>query len=132
MRGSDHWIVDGNNVFGARPDGWWRDRADAAARLAAEVDLWQRKMGHQVTLVFDGPGRADLTDLSREGFTIRFAGDAGHAGRDAADHLIVELVAEAFVDPELTVVTSDAGLVARLPPGITIVGAGSFRRQLDA
>jgi len=21
------WIVDGDNVMGARPDGWWRDRA---------------------------------------------------------------------------------------------------------
>jgi hypothetical protein len=21
------WVVDGNNVMGSRPDGWWRDRA---------------------------------------------------------------------------------------------------------
>ncbi|MCO5991925.1 PIN domain-containing protein [Actinoallomurus rhizosphaericola] len=26
-------IVDGANVVGATPDGWWRDRAGAAARL---------------------------------------------------------------------------------------------------
>ena len=26
-------VVDGANVVGARPDGWWRDRAGAAARL---------------------------------------------------------------------------------------------------
>ncbi|HXW47438.1 MAG TPA: NUDIX domain-containing protein, partial [Streptosporangiaceae bacterium] len=26
-------IVDGANVVGSRPDGWWRDRAAAAARL---------------------------------------------------------------------------------------------------
>ena len=26
-------IVDGNNVIGSRPDGWWRDRAGAARRL---------------------------------------------------------------------------------------------------
>ncbi|TDC70074.1 hypothetical protein E1193_30120, partial [Micromonospora sp. KC606] len=26
-------IVDGANVVGSRPDGWWRDRAGAAARL---------------------------------------------------------------------------------------------------
>ncbi|MCL2429396.1 MAG: hypothetical protein FWD12_09205 [Alphaproteobacteria bacterium] len=30
-------IVDVANVMGARPDGWWRDRAGAAARLAASV-----------------------------------------------------------------------------------------------
>ncbi|WP_089157849.1 hypothetical protein [Micromonospora sp. NBS 11-29] len=26
-------VVDGANVVGSRPDGWWRDRAGAAARL---------------------------------------------------------------------------------------------------
>jgi len=30
-------IVDGANVVGSRPDGWWRDRAGAAARLAGEL-----------------------------------------------------------------------------------------------
>jgi 8-oxo-dGTP diphosphatase len=30
-------IVDGANVMGSRPDGWWRDRAGAAARLRAEL-----------------------------------------------------------------------------------------------
>jgi 8-oxo-dGTP diphosphatase len=29
--------VDVANVMGARPDGWWRDRAGAAVRLHAEV-----------------------------------------------------------------------------------------------
>jgi hypothetical protein len=26
-------VVDGNNVMGSRPDGWWKDRAGAARRL---------------------------------------------------------------------------------------------------
>jgi 8-oxo-dGTP diphosphatase len=30
-------IVDGANVVGSRPDGWWRDRAGAAVRLAGEL-----------------------------------------------------------------------------------------------
>lgn len=30
-------IVDGANVVGSRPDGWWRDRAGAAARLRDEL-----------------------------------------------------------------------------------------------
>jgi hypothetical protein len=51
------WIVDGNNVMGARPDGWWRDRAAAAARLAAQVDAFARGVGHPVVLVFDGRPR---------------------------------------------------------------------------
>jgi len=30
-------VVDAANVMGARPDGWWRDRAGAAVRLHAEL-----------------------------------------------------------------------------------------------
>ena len=30
-------IVDGANVVGSRPDGWWRDRAGAATRLRDEL-----------------------------------------------------------------------------------------------
>jgi len=30
-------IVDAANVMGSRPDGWWRDRAGAAARLRGEL-----------------------------------------------------------------------------------------------
>jgi 8-oxo-dGTP diphosphatase len=33
----DTIVVDVANVMGARPDGWWRDRAGAAVRLHAEV-----------------------------------------------------------------------------------------------
>ncbi|GAA2551342.1 hypothetical protein [Pseudonocardia hydrocarbonoxydans] len=32
-----HVIVDGANVVGSRPDGWWRDRPGAAERLAARL-----------------------------------------------------------------------------------------------
>ncbi|MGD8166828.1 NUDIX hydrolase [Herbiconiux sp. P16] len=31
-------VVDAANVVGSRPDGWWKDRAGAAARLLARVD----------------------------------------------------------------------------------------------
>ncbi len=32
------FIVDGANVMGSRPDGWWRDRAGAARRLRDQLD----------------------------------------------------------------------------------------------
>jgi hypothetical protein len=32
-----HVVVDGANVVGSRPDGWWRDRPGAAERLAARL-----------------------------------------------------------------------------------------------
>ncbi len=31
------WIVDGANVVGSRPDGWWHDRPGAAGRLYARL-----------------------------------------------------------------------------------------------
>jgi hypothetical protein len=31
-------VVDAANVMGSRPDGWWRDRAGAAARLYADLE----------------------------------------------------------------------------------------------
>ena len=38
---AERLIVDGMNVLGSRPDGWWRDRAAAmermTRRLAAQV-----------------------------------------------------------------------------------------------
>lgn len=30
-------VVDGANVMGSRPNGWWRDRSGAAARLHADL-----------------------------------------------------------------------------------------------
>ena len=32
-----HVVVDAANVVGSRPDGWWRDRAGAARRLAGRI-----------------------------------------------------------------------------------------------
>ena len=123
------WIVDGNNLMGARADGWWRDRAAAAGRLADELDRWQRAHGDPVIVVFDGPAIVDLTGRSRPGFTVRCSGSRAP---DAADDVIVELVDSLYVDPDLGVVTSDAGLVARLPPGVHVEGAGRFLRRLHA
>jgi 8-oxo-dGTP diphosphatase len=40
MRISEHpatIVVDVANVMGARPDGWWRDRAGAAVRLHTQI-----------------------------------------------------------------------------------------------
>ena len=47
-------FVDGNNVMGSRPDGWWRDRAGAARRLVAEIIPLALRHGGAWTIVFDG------------------------------------------------------------------------------
>ncbi len=47
-------FVDGNNVMGSRPDGWWRDRADAARRVVADVIPLAIRHSGAWTIVFDG------------------------------------------------------------------------------
>ena len=46
-------FVDGNNVMGSRPDGWWRDRAGAARRIVAEIIPLALGHGDEWTIVFD-------------------------------------------------------------------------------
>ena len=48
-------LVDGNNVMDSRPDGWWRNRAEAAERLVAGIAPAARCLGGAWTIVFDGP-----------------------------------------------------------------------------
>jgi hypothetical protein len=122
------WFVDGNNVMGAGADGWWNDPVAAAARLAQAVAVWSRTHDDPVVLVFDGRPEPSVAAAGGGGLEVAFA---ARPGRDAADDRIVELVAAAYGDePALTVVTSDRGLVDRLPPGVAIEGAGAFRARL--
>jgi hypothetical protein len=121
------WIVDGNNVFGSRPDGWWNDRAAATRRFAQCVGEWCRTHDDEVTLVFDGPLPAATLELAGGNLTIV---EAPRRGRNAADDHIAELANAHLAEQpatELTVVTSDKGLRARLPGAATVIGSGRFR-----
>jgi 8-oxo-dGTP pyrophosphatase MutT (NUDIX family) len=51
-------IVDGANVVGSRPDGWWRDRAGAAVRLRDQLVPLSRD---GITSLPDGPGLRETT-----------------------------------------------------------------------
>ena len=99
-------IVDGMNVIGAEPDGWWRDRTKAMRRLAARL----AELPEEVVLVFDGHPRELGVDLD-----VRWA--------PVADDLIA-----ALARPGDTVVTSDRGLAGRLE--CQVIGARSFRERL--
>ena len=113
-------IVDGNNVMGARPDGWWRDRPGAVRRLLARLQC----LGEPVLLVLD-VRQDDLPEGDHGGVTVRYA---TRRGRDAADDRIRELVV-----PGATVVTSDRALRADVEAaGATVIGAGTFLARLDA
>jgi hypothetical protein len=106
-----HWIVDGNNVMGARADGWWKDRQAAAERLAGEIEEWRQRVGEPVEVIFDEPRSEGIA---------------------SADDVIVRRVEELYGDqPDLVVVTSDRGLRDRLPPGVRTEGGGRFLHRLE-
>jgi len=121
------WIVDGNNVMGSRPDGWWRDRRGAQRRLVERLERFAAARDEPVTVIFDGRAH-DAGGGSR--VAVRFA---RRAGRDAADDDVAAVVARHPEPASLTVVTSDGALADRVrAAGGEIVGAGAFLRELDA
>jgi hypothetical protein len=118
------WFIDGNNVMGSRADGWWNDPASSKARLARTVAVWCRGHDDEVLLVFDRPEAAEALIEAGGNLTVEFA---PWRSRNAADRHIVDRVEDAYVDEvDLTVVTADRGLIARLPPGVGTVGPGRF------
>jgi len=126
-----HWVVDGMNLIGSRPDGWWRDRPGARRRLVAQL---ASLVGPdvEVTVVFDGragPGEVDAAVAA--GVTARFA----PGGPNAADHAIVALLPSlsppSGPDAGVTVVTSDAALADSVrAAGVPVVGVRAFRELL--
>ena len=81
-------IVDGNNVMGSRPDGWWRDRAGAARRLVGGLGEWADAAGGRRSWCSTGGDAGRLGAAARRG-AVRAARRAG-----AADDVIAALVAD--------------------------------------
>lgn len=120
------WIVDGMNLIGSRPTGWWRDRPRAMRELVDELASFAAATGVAVTVVFDGkPFEVEPV----EGVRVLFA---TRSGRNAADDDIAALVASDDEPGSLSVVTSDGDLARRArDAGAAVLGAGEFRRRLD-
>jgi predicted RNA-binding protein with PIN domain len=111
-------IVDGMNVIGSRPDGWWRDRRGAMRRLLDALERYE--YDGDLILVLDGAP----FDLDSARVDVRFA---SRRGPNAADDDIAAIAGEGD-----TVVTSDADLERRVrEKGADVLGAGVFRRRLD-
>ncbi len=120
------WIVDGMNLIGSRPTGWWRDRPRAMRELVDELGTFAAATGEDVTVVLDG----EPFELGApEGVSVSFA---TRRGPNAADDDIAALV-ERDDDPgALSVVTSDGDLARRVrDAGAGVLGAGQFRSRLD-
>jgi predicted RNA-binding protein with PIN domain len=119
------WVVDGMNVIGSRPTGWWRDRPGAMRALVGELEQFAAAAGEPVIVVFDGKP----FELEGDAVDVRFA---SRRGPNAADDDIAALVEDDADPGGLSVVSSDADLARRArAAGATVVGAGEFRRRLD-
>ena len=97
------WLVDGMNVIGSRPDGWWRDRDAAKRRLLEQLE----GLEGEVSVVFDEKGLV------------------------ADDEIVARVVADP--DPAgITVVTSDKELQRRVREhGANLEGVSAFRRRFE-
>jgi predicted RNA-binding protein with PIN domain len=123
----ERYLVDGMNVIGSRPDGWWRDLDGAVVRFAVCLAAWRAAEGVAATAVFDGRPPPGVEDLDFGGLEVAFAGE----GRAADD----EIVRRVGTDPDagsVNVVTSDRPLAERVRAAGAgeVSGAGRFRRRL--
>jgi hypothetical protein len=113
-------VVDGANVMGSRPDGWWRDRPAAARRLLATLTAGVPLPG-EVVLVLEGAARAGVPAGSVDGVQVVHAPGSG-------DDAIVDLVRAARPDRAVTVVTADRGLRDRVAAlGAAVTGPRSLQ-----
>ena len=120
-------FVDGNNVMGSRPDGWWRDRAGAARRLVAEIIPLALGHGGVWTIVFDGKEPPRMPPSPECLIVVH----TGHGRRDGADDRIVELVHERSDRAASLVYTSDVKLRTRVQAlGTQVMGSGVLLSQI--
>lgn len=122
-------VVDAANVVGSVPDGWWKDRAAAATRLAARLDgvaVPASDLGvggttwfPQIALVVEGQARGIATpssDADAEAPELLPAGGVSIVRADAAgdDAIVAEVERRARAGQHVIVVTSDRELQHRV------------------
>jgi predicted RNA-binding protein with PIN domain len=120
------WLIDGMNVIGTRPDGWWRNRDAAMLRLVDLLERWAAAEGEDVTVVFERPPSPPLSSSVIE------VAHAPRARPNSADDEIVRQLAAAPQVGEVRVVTSDRWLADRARAlGAVVVPAESFRGWIE-
>lgn len=139
-------VVDGANVVGSRPDGWWRDRKGAAARLRdalaglavngiasaadgvpdpAGPDLRWRWLP-RIVLVVEGQARPTE---SVDGVEVV----AAEADGDSTIVDVAMAAGQQRPDDDVLVATADRGLRERIAEvGAAAIGPGVLRAQLPS
>jgi hypothetical protein len=147
-------VVDAANVVGSRPDGWWRDRAGAAARLVSALSAACAlgALDAPVVVVLEGAARSGApegpvepapaatsgTSVGTYESNVPLVGEGVaavrvvHAPADG-DSAIVAQVGALVADRcgVVTVVTADRALRERvLASGGTVLGPSWLRDRL--
>jgi predicted RNA-binding protein with PIN domain len=121
-----HWLVDGMNVIGTRPDGWWKDRHAAMVRLVDLLERWVATNGGDITVVFEGPPKPPIASTVIE---------VAHARRPRPNSADDEIARRLAANPDasaVTVVTSDRWLADHArAAGATVEPAEAFRSQIE-
>ena len=109
--------------MGSRPDGWWRDRAGAARRLYERLTVADLPFD-QVVLVLEGAARKGVA--ASDG-PVALA----HALGEGDDAVVAQARMRASDGWEVTVVTADRGLRARVTEeGCAVLGPTWLLKQV--
>jgi predicted RNA-binding protein with PIN domain len=100
-------VVDGANVVGAVPDGWWKDRAGAARRLHERL-LVADTSYDEIVLVLEGQAKGGVP--KGKDAHLRTV----HAARDGDSAIADEARSLRAQDADVVVVTADRGLQQRV------------------
>lgn len=102
-------VVDGANVVGAVPDGWWKDRAGAARRLHERL-LVADTSYDEIVLVLEGQAKGGVR-AGRDGHVMTV-----HAARDGDAEIRTQARRAAASGGSVVVVTADRMLAATVAP----------------
>ena len=110
-------VVDGANVVGARPDGWWNDRAGAARKLHEQLVTADLDSDiTEIVLVLEGEAKGGVRK-GRDGHVT-----VVHAPQDVDSEIVRQAHKAADAGKQVTVVTADRLLKARVAKAGGTVG----------